>query len=168
MQPNTRLNKGDCDKNPAPDFHRRYHGIFGSLGYLVTMTRPDVAWAYSEPSKYVQFPGENHMFAARHVLFYHRGTWNQTIRYSRDFHENPKVSDTRRSDMGYVLMINGGPSSWKSQRQDNVSFSTPEVEFVAVSQAGQEAIYLRETLTDFGYSHTKATLLCEEIFPALL
>jgi len=27
MQPNTRLNKEDCDKNPAPDFHRRYRGI---------------------------------------------------------------------------------------------------------------------------------------------
>ena len=55
MQPNTRLSKEDCDKNPAPDFHRRYRGIVGSLGYLVTMTRPDLAWAYSELSKYVQF-----------------------------------------------------------------------------------------------------------------
>ena len=56
MQPNTRLNKDDCDKNPVPDFHRRYRGIVGSLGYLVTTTRPDLAWAYSELSKYVQFP----------------------------------------------------------------------------------------------------------------
>ena len=64
MQPNTRLNKDDCDKNPAPDFHRSYRGIVGSLGYLVTMTRPDLAWAYSELSKYVQFPGKNHMLAA--------------------------------------------------------------------------------------------------------
>jgi len=46
MQPNTRLEKGDGDKNPAPDFHRRYHGIVGSLGYLQTMTRADLAWAY--------------------------------------------------------------------------------------------------------------------------
>ena len=39
------LNKDDCDKNPAPDFHQRYRGIVGSLGYLVNMTRPDLAWA---------------------------------------------------------------------------------------------------------------------------
>jgi len=75
MQPNTRLNKDDCDKNPAPDFHRRYRDIVGSLGYLVTMTRLDLAWAYSELSKYVQFPGKNHMLAAEHVLGYLRGTW---------------------------------------------------------------------------------------------
>jgi len=43
MQPNTRLNKTDFDKNPAPDFHGRYRGIVGSLGYLVTITHPDLA-----------------------------------------------------------------------------------------------------------------------------
>jgi len=91
MQPNTRLNKGDCDKNTAPDFHRRNRGIVGSLGYLVTMTRPDLAWAYSKLSKYVQFPGKLHMLAAEHVLYYLRSTWNKTIRYSRGSHENINV-----------------------------------------------------------------------------
>ena len=38
MKPNTRLSKDDCDPNPQPDFHRRYRGIVGSLGYLVTMS----------------------------------------------------------------------------------------------------------------------------------
>jgi len=59
-------------------------------------------------------------------------------------------------------MMNGGPISWKSQRQDNVSLSISEAEFVAASHAGQEAIYLRETLTDFGFSRTKATPLYED------
>jgi len=31
------------------------------------------------------------MLAAEHVLCYLRGTWNQTIRYSRDSHETPNV-----------------------------------------------------------------------------
>ena len=56
----------------------------------------------------------------------------------------------------------GGPISWKSRRQDNVSLSTSEAEFVATRQPGQEAIYLRETLTDFGFSQTKTTLLYED------
>jgi len=71
-------------------------------------------------------------------------------------------TDTRRSHMGYILMMNGGPISWKSRRQDNVSLSISEAEFVAASLAGQEAIYLCETLTDFGFSQTKATLLHED------
>jgi len=58
--------------------------------------------------------------------------------------------------------MNGGPISWKIRRQDNVSLSTSEAEFSAASQAGQEETYLRETLIDFGYSHTKATRLHED------
>jgi len=36
-------------------------------------------------------------------------------------------------------MMNGGPISWKSLRQDNVSLSASEAEFVAASQARQKA-----------------------------
>ena len=69
--------------SPKPDFHKRYRGIVGSLGYLVTMTRPDLAWSYSELSKYVQFPGQTHMDAADHVSRYLRDTWDETITYTR-------------------------------------------------------------------------------------
>jgi len=71
-------------------------------------------------------------------------------------------TDIRRSHTGYILMLNGGPISWKSRRQDNVSLSTSEAIFVAASQAGQETIYLRETLTNLGFSLTQATLLYED------
>ena len=105
------------------------------------------------------------MLAAEHVLCYLRGTWNQTIRYSRDSHENPNVL------WGWVPIPHGiySHDEWWTHfleksptRQRNVSLSTPEAEFVAASLAGQAAIYLRETLTDFGFSQTKATLLYED------
>jgi hypothetical protein len=54
MVPGARVTKEQCDPHPEPAFHRRYRGIVGSLGYLVNMTRPDLAWSYSELSKYVQ------------------------------------------------------------------------------------------------------------------
>jgi len=62
-----------------------------------------------------------------------------------------------------ILMMNGGPISWKSRHQDNESLSTSECEFVAASQAGQETIYLRETFTYSGFSQSKATLLSKEM-----
>ena len=83
MKQNTCLSKNDCDPNPEQDFHRRYRGIEGILGYLVTMTRPDLACSYSELSKYVQFPGIAHMEAAEYVLRYLRDTWNESITYTR-------------------------------------------------------------------------------------
>ena len=50
MIPGARLTQEQCDPHPEPAFHRRYRGIVGSLGYLVNMTRPDLAWSYSELS----------------------------------------------------------------------------------------------------------------------
>jgi len=59
-------------------------------------------------------------------------------------------------------MMNGGPISWKSCRQDNVSLSTSEAEFVAASQASQEVMYLQETLGDSGYMQTAVTDIFED------
>ena len=59
--------------------------------------------------------------------------------------------DSRRSHTGYILMVTGGDVSWKSRRQDCVSLSTSEAEYVGASQCGQEVVYLREILRDFGF-----------------
>ena len=174
------LSKDECDSNPDPIFHRRYRGIegdlVGSLGYLVNMTRPDLAWAHSELSKYVQFPGKSHMSAADHVLRYLRGSAHYHIKYTRDLPDATMSNklwgcvdsdwagdtDTRRSHTGYVLMFNGGAVSWKSRRHDSVSLSTFEAEFVAASQCAQEVLYLREILRDFHETQQSPTLVYED------
>ena len=109
------------------------------------------------------------MEAAEHVLQYLRDTWNESSTYTRGS-LNPNElwgwgdadwagdTDTHCSHTGYILMMNGRPISWKSRRQDNVSLSTSEAEFVAASQAGQEA----ETLKDFGYQQQNATEIYED------
>ena len=137
------------------------------------MTRPDLAWSYSELSKYVQFPGQAHMDAADHVLRYLRDMWDDTITYTRGLRRMKELwewvaadwagyTDTRRSHTGHMLIMNGGPISWKSRRQDKISLSTSKKEFIASSQAAQEVVYLRETLKDFGYEQHAATEIYED------
>ena len=173
MKPGARLTKEQCNLAPDASFHRRYRGIVGSLGYLVNMTRPDLAWSYSELSKYVQYPGQEHMDAANHVLRYLRGTYDQAIIYTRSDKAADVLwgwvdsdwaadLDSRRSHTGYVLMLTGGAISWKSRRQDCVSLSTSEAEYVAASQCGQEVLYLREILRDFGFVQTIPTEVYED------
>ena len=69
LPPGKRLEKGDTTIIPDKIFHLRYRGIVGSLGYLVNMTRPDLAFAYSKLIKYVQFPQPDHMLSlsSRHL-----------------------------------------------------------------------------------------------------
>ena len=70
--------------------------------------------------------------------------------------------DSRRSHTGYILMLSGGAVSWKSRQQDCVSISTSEAEYVAASQCGQEVVYLREILGDFGFPPTGPTRVYED------
>ena len=46
-----------------------------------------------------------------------------------------------------------------------VCLSTSKAKFVAASQAGQETLYLRETVKDFGYEQQNATEIKEDIWP---
>ena len=160
---NSRLSKKDCPQVVDPVLHRRYRSITGYLSYLVNMTRPDLAFAYSQLSKFVQYPGVVHLQAAERVLQYVRGTYDQGITYfdpgdetkskligwvDSDFGSDP---DTRKSMTGYLMSLNGGAISWRSSRQGSVTLSSSEAEFVAASQAGQEVVYLRVLLRGFGY-----------------
>ena len=126
MTPGSRLTKEQWDPRPDPVFHRRYRGIVGSLGYLVNMTRPDLAWSYFELSKYVQNPGKAHMDAAHLVLRYLRATYDQAIVYERNDNLANTISgwvdsdwaadlDSRRSHTGYVLILSGAAVFWKSR-----------------------------------------------------
>ena len=59
--------------------------------------------------------------------------------------------DTRRSHTGYVITMNGGPLSLRSVKQKSVSLSTGESEWYAASEAGQELLYLRIIMREFGF-----------------
>ena len=56
-------------------------------------------------------------------------------------------------------MLSGGAVSC---RQDCVSLSTSEAEYVAASQCGQEVVYLREILRDFGFPPPGPTRVYED------
>ncbi len=45
-----------------------------------------------------------------------------------------------------VIMMNGGPISWKSVKQKSVSLSTVESEWYAASEAGKELLDANEGL----------------------
>ena len=57
--------------------------------------------------------------------------------------------DTRRSTTGYLFKLNGNLISWKSQRQSTVALSSTEAEYMGLSAATQEAIWLKRLLKEF-------------------
>jgi hypothetical protein len=103
-----------------------------------------------------------------------RGTYNKGITYCDPGEERRhKLTgwvdsdfaadrDTRKSMTGYLFCLNGRAVSWLSSRQGGVTLSSAEAEFVAASQPGQEAIYLRGLLRGFNFRQVGATEIWED------
>ncbi len=59
-------------------------------------------------------------------------------------------SEDRKSTSGYLFQIAGGPVSWRSKKQDTVALSTAEAEYVALSSATQECVWMRRLNSELG------------------
>ncbi|KAI3708868.1 hypothetical protein L2E82_38397 [Cichorium intybus] len=140
--------------------HVPYALAIGSIMYAMLCTRPDVSYALSMTSRYQQNPGEAHWTAVKNILKYLRKTKDMFLVYG-GLEESLKVKgytnasfqtdrDDSRSQSGYVFILNGGAVSWKSSKQEVIAQSTTESEYVAASEAAQEAVWMRKFIEDLG------------------
>ena len=74
--------------------------------------------------------------------------------YSVDYVDSDYAGDLdkRRSTTEYVFTMAGGPVSWRSTLQSTVALSTTEAEYMAVTEAFKEAIWLHGLINDLGIS----------------
>jgi len=68
--------------------------------------------------------------------------------------------DTKKSITGFVFFFNECAISWTSKKQATVALFTAEAEYMALSAAGNEAIWRRRLLEemDFGYGHISTSI----------
>ena len=59
-------------------------------------------------------------------------------------------------------MLSGGAISWASKLQPTVALSSAEAEYMAVSAAVQDAIFLRDLMGDLGYGQAGATKIYDD------
>ena len=69
---------------------------------------------------------------------------------------------TSRSTSGYVLKIGNSLVSWCSKRQSCLSKSSTKAEYVAISSATQEAVWLRRLIEDIGLKHEEPITIYED------
>jgi hypothetical protein len=139
---------------------RPYRSLVGSLLYLATSTRPDISYAVNQLSRHLEIPSQQHWKAAIRVLRYlkttksvgiHYGSKSSGIEISAYSDANWAANkDDRRSVSGIMVMINGSPVVFKSRTQHNVSLSTAEAEYVALSLCVQEVLWVKSLLGEMG------------------
>ena len=133
-----------------------YFRVIGSLMYLMSCTRPDIAYAVNKPSRYTSNPGAMHWQGIMRVLKYLRFTRDYGLHYTRypavlegysDANWISNVKDSK-SHSGYVFTLGGAAVSWKSSKQTVIARSIMESEFIALDKCGEEAEWLRHFLED--------------------
>ena len=70
--------------------------------------------------------------------------------------------EDRKFTSGYLFQMAGGPVSWKSRKQDSVALSTAEAEYIALSSAAQETVWIRRLVTELGMEPEGPTTLMED------
>ncbi|CAI7877378.1 unnamed protein product [Closterium sp. NIES-53] len=151
--------------------------------YLMTCTRPDLAYPLSILARYVA-PGRHrkeHMDAAKRVLRYLCSTSGMGLvlggraRVVLTGHADASWADDltmQLSSQGYTFSLGSGFVSWRSTRSYSVLNSNCEAEIYTGAMAAQELCWLTYVLTDPGepprsppvlYVDNKAMIaLCQE------
>ncbi|CAI5959945.1 unnamed protein product [Closterium sp. NIES-64] len=160
-----------------------YPELVGCLMYLMTCTRPDLAYPLSILARFVA-PGRHrpeHMAAAKRVLRYVCSTSGMGLvlggrrRVVLTDHADASWADdqaTQRSSQGYTFSLGSGSVSWRFTRSSSVLGLSCEAEIYVGAMAVQELCWLTYLLTDLGepprsplvlYVDNKAMLaLCRE------
>ncbi|KAL0849419.1 hypothetical protein ABMA28_013712 [Loxostege sticticalis] len=145
----------DSDSGKVGSFP--YREAVGALMYLMTGTRPDIAYAVGVVSRKLANPSKEDWLKVKRIFRYLKGTMKLGIKYQsgkEGFIEGYSDADhagdssTGRSTSGVACLYAGGIVSWLSQRQPSVAISTTEAEIVAASEAAKELIWLQ---TIFGF-----------------
>jgi hypothetical protein len=150
-----------------------YMELVGSLLYASISTRPDISHAVAVLSRFMSNPGERHWVAAKRVLRYLKGTKGMGLEFidrrsdkqkeqARESQEDACMIDIycdadwagdvddRKSTSGCLILLNGCGVVWLSKKQSTVALSTAEAEYMAMSAAVQEVIWVKQLMKEMG------------------
>ena len=67
--------------------------------------------------------------------------------------------DDWKSTTGYGFTLGSGPITWACKKQSAISLSSTKAEYRGAVEASKEALWLRQTLSEFGFQHLHLTTL---------
>ncbi|KAJ4721544.1 Retrovirus-related Pol polyprotein from transposon TNT 1-94 [Melia azedarach] len=149
-----------------------YASAVGSLMYAMICTRPDLAQSVSVVSRFMGEPGKEHWQVVKRIFRYLKGTFDVGLIYGGDtqclvtgFSDFDYAGDvdSRRSMTGYVFTLGSSVVSWKATLQPIVTLSTTEAEYMALTEAAKEEIWLKGLVSDLGLHHNQAIVYCDSL-----
>lgn len=127
-----------------------YRSAVGSLLYIATNTRPDIAFAVGLVSQKNQCPKVRDWKNVKHIFRYLYTTKDLKLLFKSDNISMSVYCDadwgadkkTRKSISGFVLRLAGGAITWHSRKQSCVARSTLEAEYISMSEVTKEVEWI--------------------------
>jgi len=155
--------KDDSERISA-EMQSEYMSGVGMLLYLVKYSRPDIAnavreltkcmdgatpAAYKEMLRLIKFVLCTKTWGLKIAPKSPDGTmkWNLVSFSDSDWAGD---KDNRRSINGFIMFLCGVPIVWRSKQQKTVALSSSEAEFVAISEAVKEILFVLQLLRTMG------------------
>jgi hypothetical protein len=157
------------DENGKDYDQKVYRSMIGSLLYLCA-SRPDIMLSVCMCARYQAAPKESHHQAVKRILrylahtptlglWYPKGSKLDLVGYSDSDYAGDRVD--RKSTSGTCHFLGRSLVCWSSKKQNCVSLSTAEAEYIAAGACCSQLLWMKRTLKDYGINLKKVPLLCD-------
>ena len=134
---------------------KKYRTLVGTFIFISITCRIDITFATMILCRSMSNPGYKHMDAAMHLLGYLKGTKYRGIEYNSKGNLVPFIfsdaddgsDESRKTTVGNLTIVAGGPICWKTSRANEYSFSTCESEIRGVNattEAVKVAVHIKK------------------------
>ena len=145
-----------------------YRSMIDSLIYL-TANRPDISYSVGVCAKYQANPKESHMIALKGIVKYVKTTIDFGEWYSKDTNDvlaryfdadQAGNADDRKSTSKSCFYVSNNLVSQMSKKQNSISLSTVEVEYIDVSSCCTQLLWMQKLL-DYGIRQEHLSIYCD-------
>ena len=165
------------------DTIRRYQEMIGSLMYVATYTRFDIAYAMNKASRLMHAASEKHIRGAARIIKYLQDNESVPLIFDgkqcdgdgepkvfcfvdsdfggEPFHTNNVDDLGRKSSSACIIMCGGAAIFWKSKLQKKVALASGEAEFRALSYALKEVVFCIYLLAEMGFNPRYVPIFCD-------
>ena len=145
--------------------------MIDSLLYL-TASRPDSAFSVGICACFQAFPKESHLFVVKRIIKYVNGIFGYGIWFTLDTNTDIAAYidvnwvgsiDDCKSTSGRCFFVGNNLIAWHSKKQNAISLSTVEVEYIATKSCCTQLLWLKQILSDYGLEQNVMTLFCDKM-----
>ena len=143
--------------------------MIGSLLYLCA-SRLDIMLSVCMCARFQATPKESHYKAVKHILrylahtpelglWYPKGSAFDLIGYSDSDYAGDRVD--RKSTSGTCHFLGRSLVCWSLKKQNRVSLSIAESEYIAADSCCAQLLWMKQTLKDYGINMKNVPLYCD-------